>query len=226
MQTTDTQQRIQALILDSASPGERIPTERQLAERLGVSRNSVREAVKSLTAMGLLSSRVGSGTYVTALDATSLLAGTRVAMGVLSHRGLSDVLETRRLLEAEAARLAALRRTPEHLDALREALAQMQSAARPAEGLEADIAFHDVVAAASGNAVLAGLVRALNVTTRVERGIRADADPEAGTAMHVEHRLILEAVERGDGAAAAAAAAAHTHNLERWLTRSQEHPPV
>src|SRR5262245_46982492 len=91
------------------SPGERLPPEHELADRLGVSRGSLREAVRALTQINVLDVRRGDGTYVTSLAPSELLSGMVFAIELLQSQGLEEVIEVRRLLLPPAAALAAQR---------------------------------------------------------------------------------------------------------------------
>lgn len=142
-------------IADGEFPvGSRIPTEAQLTDELGVSRNSVREALRSLVHAGLLRARAGDGTYVTA---TSELAP--VLERELERARAADVAEVRLVLEREAARLAATRATAAHLATLDAALADRDAAMTGADYATADLDFHHALLDASGNLLLAELHR-------------------------------------------------------------------
>lgn len=192
-------------IADGEFPvGSLIPTEAELTHELGVSRNSVREALRSLVHVGLLGARAGYGTFVLA---TSEVAPTLARR--LDHEQATDVAEVRLLLEREAARLAAIRRTPEQLDRLRSAATQrIEQIGRP--GYEsADIEFHRLLLEASGNALLAELYRGVGGNEQALLATRSAADDAAESgqsAIDDAHGEIVEAVAAGDPAAAAAAA--------------------
>jgi DNA-binding FadR family transcriptional regulator len=135
--------------------GGRIPTEAELAQLTGTSRNTVREAVQSLVHAGLLERRQGSGTYVLAASELAGAVSRRVA-GAHQHH----VLEVRRALEVGAARLAAQRRTPADVERLRNLLAARNSAAERGELAEVaamDVALHRAIGQAAHNPVLTDL---------------------------------------------------------------------
>jgi DNA-binding FadR family transcriptional regulator len=135
--------------------GGRIPTEAELAQLTGTSRNTVREAVQSLVHAGLLERRQGSGTYVLAASELAGAVGRRIA-GAHQHH----VLEVRRALEAGAARLAAQRRTPEDVARMRELLAARNAAAERGDLAEVaanDFALHRAIGEAAHNPVLTDL---------------------------------------------------------------------
>jgi DNA-binding FadR family transcriptional regulator len=179
--------------------GSRIPPEPQLAEALGVGRNTVREAVRALVHAGVLRCQQGSGTYVTADDE---LAGA-VARQVTEAR-LAEAIEVRRALEVEAARLAALRRTPEDLAALDDAHATREAAwhdGRFADFVEADAALHTTVVAAAHNGTLAQLYASFGAALRAS--IADQMGGESGPARYVDHSRLLIAIRSRDPGAAA-----------------------
>jgi len=185
--------------------GTRLPTEMELVAELGVSRNSVREALRSLVHAGLLRARAGDGTYVTA---TSDLAPA-VARRIELDRA-ADVAEVRLLLEREGARLAATRATAEQRDQLRQALADRGAAQDLPTYTATDIALHSLLLEASGNALLAELYRGTGGVEQAHRDLGSDkefavlqtelADVDAA---HVD---VIEAIIAEDPDAAGAAA--------------------
>ena len=177
--------------------GSRIPPEPALAELLGVGRNTVREAVQSLVRAGLVQRRQGSGTYVLATNELARSLGRQIADS--SRR---DVLEVRRALEVEAARLAARRHTPADADELAR-LVGARRAAWAVSDTEAmvttDVDLHVGIARASGNAVLVNLYE--NLLGAVSDNIRFNVE----SALHMNHshdELIVAILEgRADDAA-------------------------
>ncbi len=174
----------------------KIPTETVLAEQLGVGRNTVREAVRALTHAGLLECRQGDGTYV---RATSELSGAMLRR--LRQAEQLEILEVRRALEVEAARLAATRRTDEDIVLIEAALAERDKAWEaddPDLFVEADLAFHMAVAHATHNFVLIDLYEDFSAALRAS--ITA-----AGTSLnksYIPHDAIARAIAAGDATAA------------------------
>ncbi|MBW8487000.1 FadR/GntR family transcriptional regulator [Actinomadura parmotrematis] len=197
--------------------GARIPPEPALSESLGVGRNTVREAVRALTHAGLLESRQGDGTYVIA---TSELSGA--VRRRLETAELVEILEVRRGLEAEAARLAAARRTPGDVAGIAAALAARDAAfagGDHAAFVEADLAFHTAVVEATHNRVLTDLYRDFSTVLRASIGAAGTLSRHAD----VPHGPIAAAIEAGDADAAAAA----THAcLDEVLRSTAPHPPA
>ncbi|WP_432502149.1 FadR/GntR family transcriptional regulator [Kineococcus arenarius] len=183
-------------------PNQKLPVEADLARELGVSRGPLREGVRALSLMGVLESRQGAGTYVTALDSSVLLTPMAFLVDLQQQPGAQALHAVRRLLETEAAGLAALHADEEQVAGLRAALEDSTAAARGASDphafVEADIRFHDLVATASGNPVLASLVHAFAGRTARARVWRAIAEDGALERTLQEHRAILRAVQERD----------------------------
>lgn len=182
-------------------PGSRLPIEKELAESFAVSRGSLREAVRALCIMGVLETRQGDGTYVTSLDSRLLLAPMEFMVELQTPEHRHDIHVVRRLLESEAAARAALNITDEELARAREILDGVESlaSADPVTEheaiMDADIAFHRIVAHAANNSALAALIDALgNRTTRARIWLGLHRQGQTKTA-HDEHRAILRALE-------------------------------
>lgn len=195
--------------------GTKIPGETTLARTLGVGRSTVREAVRTLAALGLLQSRQGAGVFVIADHAAEDWPAR------LRRAAVTDVYEVRMLIEVQAARLAAERRTDEDLIALDAALtARLAAGTGPDAGfVDADIALHRTVVAAAHNPVLTDLFSEFAPALRQALidlvdllGLRR-ADPDHG---HAQHRALVTAVVAGDAESAGRAAQAE---LEHILTR-------
>ena len=205
------------IVSGSWGPGDRLPKESELAAQLGLSRNSLREAVRALSQLRVLEVRQGDGTYVSSLEPDLLLEST----GFISHLLLGDtaldLYEVRRILEAAAASLAAARIDDEGKRELGESLDRMRQA-EGVEGLvEADVAFHAVIAKAAGNTVLTSLLASLSTRTMRVRLWHGRAADDALDETREEHRLIYDAIVDGDPELARAAATAHIASGERWL---------
>ena len=179
--------------------GERIPKEAELAEMLKVGRNTVREAVRVLSHARVLDVRQGDGTYV------RLSVDPAEVMRRVTHAGLRDHFELRAMLETEAARMAALRRTDEDIVRLTDLLDRRGDV--PVDGdvsgfVERDAAFHLAIAQATHNVALAELYRFFAVSVRQNiAAVFGNIDlPEPG---FIAHRRVLDAIRAGDGEAAA-----------------------
>ena len=166
--------------------GTRIPTEPGLAAALGVGRNTVREAVRALAHSGILEVRRGDGTYV---RATSEISG---ALSRMYGSKLRDVLQVRRCLEVEGARLAAVARTDDDLAELRDLLARRDALTGDTEFSRADADLHFAVVRASHNEVLIELYRGLTEAVTDSVAITSTMDP------HVDHSGLVEAIAEQD----------------------------
>src|SRR6266853_4900882 len=216
--TSEAIDKIQGLIISGSwGPGDRLPKETELAAELGLSRNSLREAVRALSQLRVLEVRQGDGTYVSSLEPDLLLEST----GFVSHLLLGETAvalsEVRRILEAAAAALAAARIDDDGKNQLRSSLELMREAQGVEELVEADVAFHAVIARASGNPVLVSLLASLSTRMMRVRLWHGRTSDEALHETREEHRRIYEAIIAGDPDLARAAATAHIASGERWL---------
>jgi GntR family transcriptional repressor for pyruvate dehydrogenase complex len=198
-------------------PGDRLPTERALAAQIGVSRPTVRAGLRTLAALGVVRTRHGSGTYIS--DGPPLLHSAPLSLLAALHGFTPDQMyETRRTLEIEAAALAAERATPEQLASMAEEVASLfATMGDPQRFLVHDIAFHRIVAAASGNPIIAALVEMVSelyYERRRETAAHA-SDRDLRDAAQA-HRRIYSAI-RARGAAAARAA------MQDHLTTAREY---
>ena len=203
-QTDVVLQGIKTMITSGAlGPGSRLPIEKDLAVSLGVSRGSLREGVRALCIMGVLETRQGDGTYVTSLDSSLLLApmGFMVDLQTPEHR--LDLHSVRRVLEAEAAARAALYITEDQLAAAATVLSDVAPLLQVGEDLDheaildADIAFHHIIAQSSNNSALAALIDALaNRTSRARLWLGLHNHGQVRNA-HAEHVAILAALRSG-----------------------------
>jgi GntR family transcriptional repressor for pyruvate dehydrogenase complex len=217
--TDEAIERIRELVASGEwQPGMRLPREADLANQLGLSRNSLREAVRALSLARVLEVRQGDGTYVSSLEPGELLEPTLSATHLLRGRTVLELFEVRRLLEPEAAAVAARRARADIIAALRVELDRMIAAGDRADELvEADAAFHDVIARAPGNEVLRALLRSLSTRTVRARLWHGLADRNALDVARAEHERIYEAIAAGDADLAHAAALLHIAHNERWL---------
>src|SRR4051794_34312850 len=208
-------------------PGEALPRETDLATQFGVSRGVARECLRGLEERRLIAVKHGRGATVSPSDEWSVLDPDVLRALLESPLGagiLGEYLECRRILEIEAAGLAAERATPDDLARLSDALARMSASADrarfspAAEDLfhEADIAFHRALIAATGNRALGSM------TEPIHRALNAARRPLARPNLRVErglpeHHLILAAVAQADPAGAREAMRAHLLTVERYL---------
>ncbi|WP_299908621.1 FCD domain-containing protein [uncultured Paracoccus sp.] len=207
-------QHIEALILEgSLKPDARLLPERELAERLEVSRSTLRDGLKILEARGLLVSG-GRGAQVAALGAEAI-TDPLIALLARHSEGADDYLEFRGIIEGAAAGLAAERATPVERERLRDLMARMARAHEAedptAEG-EADAELHLMIYEASHNLTLLQIMQALSGVVRadvLQNRARLFAIPAMRDVLYAQHCRIGEAVLAGDAAAASAAALEH-----------------
>ncbi len=193
-----------AILLGELKPGERL-MELHLAEKLGVSRTPIREAIRILELEGLVTMMPRKG----------------AAVAQITEKSMNDVLEVRRALDALCAELACDRITSEELDALRLASDSFEAAVRTADAKEiahADVAFHDIIVRATGNQRLIQLVNTLS-----EQMYRYRFEYIKDTSQHEtlikEHRIIYQSIVSKDRETAAAAAKTHIDNQEKAIIR-------
>jgi DNA-binding FadR family transcriptional regulator len=214
--------------------GAQLPREADLAAAFGVSRTVARECLRGLEERGLVTVRHGRGSWVLRRERWDVFDRDVVAALLDADQGarvLTEYLECRRILEIEAAGLAAERATQPDLVALSEALARMTTAAErahanaAAEDLyhDADVAFHRALIAATGNRALGNMTEPIHRALATAR--RALARPQLRIARSLpEHRRILSAIAAGDRAEARAAMAAHLRTVETYLGEYSDRP--
>ena len=205
------------ILLGELAPGDRLPPEKELSERLGLSRSSMREAVKALEVMRVLDVRQGDGTYVTSLEPRLLLEALSFVVELHSDDSVLELFAVRRILEGAAVSLAATRIDEAGIARLRELTASVDSSSS-VEGLVAhDLEFHRAIATAAGNGYLASLLDSLSsdtVRARIWRGLTQE---NAVSRTLTEHELIVQALENGDAELAHALTLVHISGVEQWL---------
>src|SRR4051794_38552341 len=175
-------------------PGDRLPKEADLAERLGLSRNSLREAVKALSMIRVLDVRQGDGTYVTSLEPDLLLDALSFVVDFHRDDTVLQFLEVRRILEPSATALATERMTDADVAKLQSVLDDLGDAP-PIEALVAnDLEFHRLIAAGSGNAVLCSLIDGLSGPTTRARIWRGLTQEGAAARTREQHQAIVDAI--------------------------------
>ena len=201
-------------------PGGKLPSERQLAEQFGTGRSVVREALKSLGLLGIVDFRQGDGTYLRGPDSEILPRVIEWGL-LLGERRTLDLVEARQHIEVVVAGLAAERRDQDDLKEMRRQLSAMQRAKGTDAFVEADVAFHLSVAAASQNTVLSNMLTSISALLKVwiRRVIDAAEDSRPS---YEEHVPILRAIEEKDPVAASKAMEAHMHGAAARLRGALE----
>lgn len=196
--------------------GDRLPNETELGEMFGVSRLTLREALKGLVSEGLIQTTRGvkGGSFVTQPATEDVAARLETGVGLLSAADVVSVhhlLEARAVVEVPAARFAAERRTDEQLVRMQECVAAEQEVS---SGFDRRLRLHEMVVEASNNPLLEILGRPVHRPLRT-RFLRDQAEPDFWRQVHVDHADIVGAIAAGDGAGAAAAMHDHLEHLRR-----------
>lgn len=214
-------QRILALVQTGAlKPGQQLPPERELASMLGVSRPSLREALRALSILGILDKRQGNGVFVSALSPELLLAPLHFFIS-LTPRHLDALFETRIIVESGAARLAAERSEESVIERLESCVAcGEKSLGDPTAFLEVDEEFHRVIVQATRNPFMERLAQSLQILGRTSREITAQV---AGIRQqtHSDHLQILESLIERDPDEASRAMQQHLRNVRDAYRREQ-----
>jgi len=218
--TDDAIDKIKEMIVSGQwRPGDRLPKEADLAAQLGLSRNSLREAVRALSQLRILDVKQGDGTYVTSLKPQLLLDAVSFAVEVHRDGSVLEFFEVRRMLEPAAAAMASSRMSDEEVELLRLHLAKVQADSTVEELVANDLEFHQRIAEASGNSVLCSLINGLASPTlrgRLWRGVNEEG---AWKRTQLEHRSILDAIASRQPEVARAWATVHIAGVEQWLRK-------
>ncbi|RCG26588.1 FadR family transcriptional regulator [Sphaerisporangium album] len=212
-------ERIRQLIKEGTlPPGARLPPEQDLAAELGLSRNLLREAVRSLVTTRVLEVRRGDGTYVTSLKPELLLEGVGLAVEMMRGDDLLEITEVRLLFEPVATGVAATRITPKQLAKVEQHLTAMIAAQDDVETLNHhDDAFHRAVFEATGNKSLQALLTGIASRTLRARVWRGLVEENVAGRTIAEHAAIYRALADGNAPLAQAAALMHVSTTETWL---------
>ena len=199
------------------SPGSRLPPEAELADALGTSRSTVREAVRALVTARVLDVRRGDGTYVTSLRPELLLEGIGAAADLMHDDFTLELVQVRRILEPAATAMAASRINEAVLDELEACLHRMSEAPSHDELVQFDAEFHELVARAAGNETLASMLNGVSSRTSRARVWRGVVEAGAKERTISEHAEILAALRARDPRLAEAAALIHVSTTEAWI---------
>jgi GntR family transcriptional repressor for pyruvate dehydrogenase complex len=191
------QQIVQKIESGELAPGDKLPTERELVNQLGVSRASIREALRAMELLGLVESKVGDGTYVKSLNMDRAFANL-ARETLIDDRFLLDMYDVRILLETYGARMAAKRRTDGQLGRMRRSIEALRKNINKSKNLvREDAQFHKIIAEAAGNAAL---ISVLSLCSELLNSSVALADAYVNVLDIVsEHEAIYGAIERRDG---------------------------
>jgi GntR family transcriptional regulator, transcriptional repressor for pyruvate dehydrogenase complex len=209
----DVARQIERLILKKLRPGDKLPSERELAEILSVSRSSIRDAIRSLELAGMVEPRQGAGTIVREISSNSLANPLANALK-RKEELMGELLDFRRILEPPLAGRAATHASPEEISEMEDILDRQEQKLRKGENTIAeDSEFHYAVAMASGNSVVLKVLDILMDLLREtrERSLQVEGRPQKSLA---GHRRILAAIKRHDPEAAKAAMRRHIEDVE------------
>jgi DNA-binding FadR family transcriptional regulator len=207
----------QMIVTGELRPGDRLPREPDLAARLGLSRSSLREAVKALALIRVLEVRQGDGTYVTSLDPALLMETMGFVLDLHQDASVLEFFEVRRILEPAAAARAALRMADADIAALRTLLDELGPEPSVEDLLASDVEFHRLLAIGSGNRALASIIDSLRQPTYRARIWRGLTQNDAVARTLAEHRAILDAIEGREPEVARSWATVHIAGVERWI---------
>jgi len=225
--TDEAIEKIKDMIISGRlGPGDRLPREAELGVQLGLSRNSLREAVRALALINVLDVRQGDGTYVTSLAPALLLDAMSFVVDFQHDDSVLQFLEVRRILEPAATAMATHRLSDEAIVGLADLLDELRPDAGVEELVANDQEFHRRIAAGSGNDALASLIESLSGQTHRARVWRGLTQGSATTRTLDEHRAIQQAMANRQPDLAQAWAAVHVAGVEQWLRLALPHPPA
>ncbi|MDP9849292.1 FadR/GntR family transcriptional regulator [Streptosporangium lutulentum] len=207
----------QMILSGELAPGSRLPKEADLAERLGLSRNSLREAVRALALINVLDVRQGDGTYVTSLEPRLLLDAMSFVVDFHQDDTVLQFFQVRRILEPAATAMAATRMSETEITELRKILDALPVDPSVEQLVANDLRFHQLIAEGSGNAVLCSLIESLSGPTTRARIWRGLTQENALEKTREQHGAICEAIASRQPEIARAWATVHIAGVEEWL---------
>lgn len=205
--------QIERLILEKLHPGDKLPPERELAQMLGVSRSSIRDAIRSLELIGMVEPRQGAGTVVREISAESLI-NPLAALLTRQKQLVGELLDFRMMLEPPLAARAATHASPEEIAEMEEILRRQEEKLLRGElAVEEDSDFHYSIAMASGNSIVLKVLDMLMDLLREtrERSLQVEGRPQKSVG---GHRRILGAIKRNDAEAAKSAMRRHIEDVQ------------
>jgi GntR family transcriptional repressor for pyruvate dehydrogenase complex len=210
----------QMIVAGELKPGDRLPREPDLAERLGLSRSSLREAVRALSLIHVLDVRQGDGTYVTSLEPSLLMDAMGFVIDFHRDDTVLQLFEARRVIEPAVTAMAATNMPDEDIDGLAALLDSIGDEPTVDQLVDNDLEFHRRIAAGAGNQVLSSLVESVSSRThraRTWRGITQEGVRERTLA---EHRTIQQAIAARQPDIARAWATVHIAGVEQWIRQT------
>jgi GntR family transcriptional repressor for pyruvate dehydrogenase complex len=210
----------QMILSGELAPGDRLPKEADLADRLGLSRNSLREAVRALALINVLDVRQGDGTYVTSLEPHLLLDALTFVVDFQRDDTVLEFFQVRRILEPAATEMAARHMSETDVIELRKILESLPDEPSIEELVANDLEFHQRIAAGSGNMVLCSLIENLSGPTTRARIWRGLTQEGAIAKTREQHAAICDAIAARQPEVARAWATVHVAGVEDWLRRA------
>lgn len=211
-------------------PGDKLPAERQLCDQLGVSRVPIREAIRSLSRMGIVITRHGEGTTVNSSNPDVLSKAMNIYMR-LDDSLVLEFMEVRKIMEVEAARLAASNATDEEIKDIetihKQRVAHVDTVNKEGkefdgrEMYELDRQLHSAIAKATHNAVFLNFMDAIHTTLRVQQE-KASINGKMASQANDKHQRVIEAIKAHDPDAAAEAMSAHLKQVTDLLSHKEE----
>lgn len=216
-------EQIERLIIEGRlEPGQKLPSERELGAKLGVSRPTLREAIRALTMMGILESRQGDGTYVLDFEAGPLLRPARVLLA--SKGGLDWLFEAREILEGSAAALAAVRATGPERDEVADWLRAFPNGGIELDEIRArDVRLHSLIVTATRNPLLSAIVASLGAALAESRAMTGRKLEWEVLGM-IDLKEVAEAIIQRDPEAAQRAMVRHLENGRQRYERPAPEP--
>lgn len=210
--------KIKAMIVSGElRPGDRLPREKELSERLGLSRSSLREAIKALSLIRILDVRQGDGTYVTSLSPPLLLEALSFVVDFHEDATVLELLEVRRILEPAATAMACAHIDDATIQRLYDLLHDVSEDTAVEDLVANDLELHRCIAEASGNNYLASLLDSLAGRTARARIWRGMTETQALSRTLAEHQAIVDAIAARQPDVARGWATVHVAGVERWL---------
>ncbi len=206
--------QIERLILKKLQPGDKLPSERELVETLGVSRSSIRDAIRSLELMGMVEPRQGAGTIVREMSSESLANPLANALR-RKEELIGELLDFRKMIEPQLAARAAAHVSPSQISEMEQILKRQEAKLLAEETtIVEDSEFHYTIALAAGNSVVLKVLDTLMDLLRDsrQRSLQVEGRPQKSLAAH---RRILVAIKRRDATAAETAMRQHIENVRK-----------
>nr|WP_272943816.1 FadR/GntR family transcriptional regulator [Arthrobacter crystallopoietes] len=201
--------------------GQKIPPERELASRLGVSRTTLREAMLELELRGLVTRRPGRGTVV--VDSTTNVQETQLSSALgEARRDFTEIMEMRRTIEPAIVSLAATKASPSDIQELEELLQRAATESSATKLLELDVQFHVKVADLARNSLLSELIRIVSKWAESSRRLGFQGSERKATSL-AGHQEVIEALKAGDPKAAEEAMARHLGHIETLIAPQEAH---